>query len=116
VQLTSDGHKAYLAAIEQAFGADVDYAQLVKLYGPHENSAERRCSPGKCIGIRRDSVIGSPDPAHISTSYAELANLTMRMHMRRRLTRLDQCILKENRKLRVRNRITCHVLQFRPRA
>jgi IS1 family transposase len=83
VQLTSDGHRAYLEAVEGAFGADVDYAQLVKIYGVAPESAKGRYSPAECIGARKHRVEGDPDPAHVSTSYAERQNLTMRMHMRR---------------------------------
>ncbi|MFZ1429258.1 MAG: hypothetical protein WAS21_21075 [Geminicoccaceae bacterium] len=82
VQLTSDGHKTYLEAVEETFGADVDYAQLVKLYGDTTES-QKRYSPAECTGCKREAVTGRPDPAHISTSFAERQNLTMRMGMRR---------------------------------
>ncbi len=83
VQLTSDGHKAYLEAVEGAFGGDVDYAQLVKLYGASPESMMGRYSPAECTGIRKMPIEGSPDPKHISTSIAERQNLNLRMHMRR---------------------------------
>jgi len=82
VQLTSDGHKAYLEAVEGAFGADIDFAQLVKLYGVSPDSAKGRYSPAECTGAIKTPIEGKPDPRYISTSYAERANLTLRMHMR----------------------------------
>lgn len=95
VQLSSDGHRSYLSAVKGTFNEEVDYAQIVKLYGNAPgHGEERRYSPATCIGATRDAYIGNPDEAHINTSFAERQNLNMRMHMRR-FTRLTNAFSKK---------------------
>jgi hypothetical protein len=107
VQLTTDGHRAYLEAAEDAFGADIDYGMLDEIYrSPTGTKIERKYSPGECCGALKRRIEGRPDEAHISTSYVERQNLTMRMSMRR-FTRLTNAFSKK-----LDNRIHALALYF----
>lgn len=108
VQLTSDGHRAYLQAVGEAFGKDIDYSMLVKLYGP-EQGGVGRYSPAACVGCKRKRMIGKPDAKHVSTSYVERANLTMRMNMRR-FTRLTNAFSKKIDNLR--HAVALHFMHY----
>jgi len=109
VQLTTDGHRVYLLAVEQAFGNDIDYAMLVKLYSSDRGKGEMRYSPAECIGCRETAIIGKPKAEHISTNFVERQNLTMRMKMRR-FTRLTNAFSKklENH----RNAVALHFMHY----
>jgi IS1 family transposase len=105
IQLTSDGLSVYVNAVESAFGSEIDYAMLVKLYG-ETAEAEKRYSPAECVGCKKERIVGNPDKKHVSTSYIERQNLTMRMHMRR-FTRLTNGFSK-----RLENHIAAIALHF----
>jgi IS1 family transposase len=106
VQFTSDGNKAYLDAAERAFGSEIDYAMLVKHYGPALEGPQRRYIPAECVGTTMGTMTGQPDKKHVSTSYTERANLLMRMGIRR-FTRLTNAFSKK-----VENHIHALVIYF----
>ncbi len=109
IQLTTDGHRVYLDAVENAFGSEIDYAMLVKMYGTDPREDEARYSPAQCIGARIVPIIGRPKPQHISTSFVERQNLTMRMGMRR-FTRLTNAFSKKVENLR--HAVALHFMHY----
>jgi IS1 family transposase len=109
VQLTTDGHSGYLGAVELAFGSEIDYAMLIKLYGRDHGASDTRYSPAVCTGVEVRHVQGDPDPSLISTSYVERQNLTMRMGMRR-FTRLTNAFSKKVENLA--NAVSLHFMHY----
>ena len=109
VQLTTDGHRVYLNAVEAAFGADIDYAMLVKMYGNDPRPEEARYSPAQCIGAMASTITGKPNPRYISTSFVERQNLTMRMGMRR-FTRLTNGFSKKVENLE--HAVALHLMHY----
>lgn len=108
VQLTTDGHRVYLNAVESAFGSEIDYAMLVKMYGS-DSEADTRYSPAECTGTEIIDIAGRPNPKFISTSFVERQNLTMRMGMRR-FTRLTNGFSKKVENLR--HAVALHFMHY----
>ena len=110
IQLTTDGLRSYPDAVYRAFGNDIDYTMLIKIYGPSgDRSGAARYSPPECIGVKHEPFSGTPDPKHISTSYVERQNLTMRMSMRR-FTRLTNAFSKKLDNLR--HNVALHFMHY----
>jgi IS1 family transposase len=109
VQLTTDSHRAYLYAVEDAFGANIDYAQLQKIYGATPEGSAVRYSPAICMGAKRAVISGKPEFSHVSTNYIERQNLTMRMSMRR-FTRLTNAFSKKVENLQAA--VALHYMQY----
>ena len=111
IQLTTDGHRVYAEAVEDAFGADIDYAMLVKIYGASNDNPESRYSPATCIGCRTGVLAGKPDPKHISTSFVERQNLS-NANGNAPIHAADECIQQEARESRSHGRALLHALQL----
>lgn len=109
VQLTTDGHRMYLDSVEEAFGSEIDFSQLIKIYGVSEEEREKRYSPAKCLGTEKIKIKGNPDAKNISASYVERQNLTMRMSMRR-FTRLTNAFSKKIENLG--HAVSLHVMYY----